>query len=63
MQNRHVAALIIRDYSLGFDAVDRSLRAVFFLQLPADHMSQIQELHLPVYHWLSTELEETFFAD
>jgi len=33
------------------------------IKVPADEMSQIQELHLPVYHWLSIELEETFFTN
>ena len=32
------------------------------IKVPADHVAEIQELHLPVYHWLSTELEETFFS-
>lgn len=50
-------ALTGRSGGLLAPLVDVSIR------VPADHMSQIQELHLPVYHWLSTELEETFFAD
>ena len=33
------------------------------IRVPADDIAQIQELHLPVYHWLSTELEEIFFAE
>jgi phosphoheptose isomerase len=33
------------------------------IKVPADDIAEIQELHLPVYHWLSTELEETFFTD
>lgn len=33
------------------------------IKVPADEITQIQELHLPVYHWLSTELEEIFFAE
>jgi len=33
------------------------------IKVPADQIAEIQELHLPVYHWLSTELEETFFAE
>ena len=32
------------------------------INVPTDDISYIQELHLPVYHWLSTELEETFFG-
>jgi D-sedoheptulose 7-phosphate isomerase len=31
------------------------------ITVPADDIVEIQELHLPVYHWLSTELEEIFF--
>ncbi|MEY2548597.1 MAG: hypothetical protein QOD64_1179, partial [Verrucomicrobiota bacterium] len=27
-----------------------------------DNVAEIQELHLPVYHWLSTELEAEFFS-
>jgi D-sedoheptulose 7-phosphate isomerase len=33
------------------------------IKVPADEIAQIQELHLAVYHWLSIELEETFFTD
>jgi D-sedoheptulose 7-phosphate isomerase len=33
------------------------------IKVPSDNVAEIQELHLPVYHWLSTELEATFFAD
>jgi D-sedoheptulose 7-phosphate isomerase len=33
------------------------------IKVPADDIAEIQELHLPVYHWLSTELEETFFGE
>ncbi|HEV3410403.1 MAG TPA: SIS domain-containing protein [Chthoniobacterales bacterium] len=32
------------------------------IRVPADRVAEIQELHLPVYHWLSIELEERFFA-
>jgi D-sedoheptulose 7-phosphate isomerase len=31
------------------------------IRVPADHVAEIQELHLPVYHALSMELEERFF--
>ena len=31
------------------------------IKVASDNVAEIQELHLPVYHWLSTELEETFF--
>jgi phosphoheptose isomerase len=33
------------------------------IKVPSDNVAEIQELHLPVYHWLSTELEVTFFSD
>jgi D-sedoheptulose 7-phosphate isomerase len=33
------------------------------IKVPSDNVAEIQELHLPVYHWLSTELDATFFAD
>ena len=33
------------------------------IKVPSDHVAEIQELHLPVYHWLSTELEATFFPE
>jgi D-sedoheptulose 7-phosphate isomerase len=33
------------------------------IKVPSDNVAEIQELHLPVYHWLSTELEETFFGE
>jgi D-sedoheptulose 7-phosphate isomerase len=31
------------------------------IKVPSDNVPEIQELHLPVYHWLSTELEAEFF--
>jgi D-sedoheptulose 7-phosphate isomerase len=33
------------------------------ITVPSDNVAEIQELHLPVYHWLSTELEAAFFAE
>jgi D-sedoheptulose 7-phosphate isomerase len=33
------------------------------IKVPSDNVAEIQELHLPVYHWLSTELEAAFFPD
>jgi len=33
------------------------------IKVPSDSVAEIQELHLPVYHWLSTELEATFFSE
>jgi len=31
------------------------------IKVPSDDITEVQELHLPIYHWLSTELEEIFF--
>jgi D-sedoheptulose 7-phosphate isomerase len=33
------------------------------VKVPSDNVAEIQELHLPVYHWLSTELEAEFFEE
>lgn len=33
------------------------------INVPSDNVAEIQELHLPVYHWLSTELEAVFFSE
>jgi D-sedoheptulose 7-phosphate isomerase len=33
------------------------------IRVPSDNVAEIQELHLPVYHWLSTELEAEFFKE
>jgi D-sedoheptulose 7-phosphate isomerase len=33
------------------------------IKVPADNVAEIQELHLPVYHWLSIELEAEFFPE
>ena len=33
------------------------------IKVPSDNVAEIQELHLPVYHWLSTELEAKFFPE
>jgi D-sedoheptulose 7-phosphate isomerase len=33
------------------------------IKVPSDNVAEIQELHLPVYHWLSTELEAEFFTE
>ncbi|HEX8680463.1 MAG TPA: SIS domain-containing protein [Chthoniobacterales bacterium] len=32
------------------------------VRVPADSTAEIQELHLPVYHWLASETEERFFG-
>jgi D-sedoheptulose 7-phosphate isomerase len=33
------------------------------IKVPSDNVAEIQELHLPVYHWLSIELEAEFFSE
>ena len=33
------------------------------IKVPTDDVAEIQELHLPVYHWISTELEAAFFSE
>jgi D-sedoheptulose 7-phosphate isomerase len=33
------------------------------IKVPSGNVAEIQELHLPVYHWLSTELEAEFFPE
>lgn len=33
------------------------------IKAPSDNVAEIQELHLPIYHWLSTELEAAFFSE
>lgn len=32
------------------------------IRVPADDVAEIQELHLPVYHWLCIQVEEKFFG-
>ena len=45
----------------GRSGGDLAALADVAIKVPSDNITEIQELHLPVYHWLSTELEETFF--
>jgi len=33
------------------------------IKVPSENVAEIQELHLPVYHWLSTQLEAAFFSE
>jgi D-sedoheptulose 7-phosphate isomerase len=33
------------------------------IRVPATHVAEIQELHLPVYHWLCAQLEDDLFGD
>ena len=70
-KSKNVSNAVIVANALGLKSIVLTGRSGGFLatiadvsiKVPADHMSQIQELHLPVYHWLSTELEETFFPN
>lgn len=47
----------------GRSGGDLAALADVAIKVPSDNITEIQELHLPVYHWLSTELEETFFSE
>ena len=47
----------------GRSGGDLAARADVAIKVPSDNVAEIQELHLPVYHWLSTELEAEFFPE
>jgi D-sedoheptulose 7-phosphate isomerase len=47
----------------GGNGGDLATLADVAIKVPSDHVAEIQELHLPVYHWLSTELEAAFFSE
>lgn len=47
----------------GKSGADLAPLADVAIQAPADNVAEIQELHLPIYHWLSTELEAAFFPE
>ena len=61
------AALVAKAFGLksialtGRSGGELASLADIAIKVPSDNVAEIQELHLPVYHWLSTELEETFF--
>src|SRR5947207_13304675 len=61
------AAIVAKAFDLksialtGKSGGDLAPLADIAIKVPSDDVAEIQELHLPVYHWLSTELEETFF--
>lgn len=63
------AALVAKAFGLksialtGRSGGDLAPLADVAIKVPSDNVVEIQELHLPVYHWLSTELEATFFPD
>ena len=46
----------------GQSGGDLATLADIAIKVPSDNVAEIQELHLPVYHWLSTELEAEFFS-
>jgi D-sedoheptulose 7-phosphate isomerase len=55
-------ALGLRSIALtGKSGGDLAPLADVAVKVPSDNVAEIQELHLPVYHWLSTELEAAFF--
>jgi D-sedoheptulose 7-phosphate isomerase len=47
----------------GKSGADLAALAEVAIKAPSDNVAEIQELHLPIYHWLSTELEAVFFSD
>ena len=47
----------------GRSGGDLAALADVAIKVPSDNVVEIQELHLPVYHWLSTELDAAFFAE
>ena len=63
------AVLVAKAFSLksialtGRSGGDLAPLADVAIKVPSDNVAEIQELHLPVYHWLSTELEEIFFPE
>ena len=63
------AAIVAKAFGLksialtGKSGGDLAPLADIAIKVPSDNVVEIQELHLPVYHWLSTELEEVFFSE
>jgi len=63
------AVLVAKTFGLksivltGRSGGDLARLAEVAIKVPSDNVAEIQELHLPVYHWLSTELEATFFPE
>jgi len=47
----------------GKSGGDLAPLADFAIKVLSGNVAEIQELHLPVYHWLSTELEAAFFPE
>jgi D-sedoheptulose 7-phosphate isomerase len=63
------AVIVARAFGLksialtGKSGADLAPLADVAIKVPSDNVAEIQELHLPVYHWLSTELEAAFFPE
>jgi phosphoheptose isomerase len=63
------AAIVAKAFGLksialtGKSGGDLAPLADIAIKVPSDNVAEIQELHLPVYHWLSTELESAFFPE
>jgi D-sedoheptulose 7-phosphate isomerase len=68
-QNICNAVVVARAFGLksialtGKSGGDLAPLADVAINVPSDNVAEIQELHLPVYHWLSTELEAAFFPE
>lgn len=68
-RSRNVCHAVIVAKAFGLKSValtgksggDLAALADVAIKVPSDNVAEIQELHLPVYHWLSTELEAAFF--
>lgn len=63
------AAIVAKAFGLksialtGENGGELATLAEVAIKVPSDNVAEIQELHLPVYHWLSTELEAAFFPE
>ena len=63
------AVIVAKAFSLksialtGKSGGDLAPLADVTIKVPSDNVAEIQELHLPVYHWLSTQLEAAFFSE
>src|SRR3954451_18168435 len=70
-RSRNVCNAVIVAKAFGLKSIaltgrsggDLATLADVAIKVPSDNVAEIQELHLPVYHWISTELEEFFFSE
>ena len=70
-QSKNVCNAVIVAKAFGIKSIaltgnsggDLAPLADIAIKVPSDQVAEIQELHLPVYHWLSTELEAAFFPE